>query len=1022
MQYNPKDVEEKIQKKWETEKIPEKIINRKEGKKFYLLDGPPYVNASPHVGHIKTTTYKDVWGKFKFMQGFKVWFQPGFDCGGLPIENKVEKKFGIREKKDIYKIGIDKFIEECKKFAIGNEKEWMDMYKKIGAWRGYLAPYLTSENYYRESGWWAVKKIYEKGLLVPGEKPNFWCPHCETVLSGYEVTDAYRELKSPSIFITFKIRDRSEYLLVWTTTPWTLPANVALCVHPNEKYVKVETKGKKIIIAEKRLEFLDELCLKYKILDRFEGKKLDGLKYEPLLDIPLQKELEKTNNAHRIILSIPLMKKRVAGKIKEKKEVEGSDEFGHLVDISTGTGIVHIAPGHGAEDHIIGEYYGLPSPSPVDEQGKLKEETGIFKNLKIDEANKQISDYLESRDLLFYKTELMHSYPVCWRCKTPLIYRKSRQWFLKLGPLKKKILKEINSVKWLPDFVKEQYSNLVQNSPDWSIVRQRFWGIPLPIWICKKCKSLKIISSREELRKKSIEDLPEDFDISVSVVDNIHLKCECGGEMERESGIMDVWFDSGIAPFASLGYPFKNKDLFESLWPVDLIDESQDQIRGWFNSLMICGISIFGEAPYKTICTNGWTLDEKGEKMSKSLGNVIWAKEAYEEIGADVLRLHLCSTNAPWESLNFSLREAKIIKNNLNTLYNLVSFVKSYFKDSNKTVDIKELSDLWLLSKINSLVKEITEDMENFRFHHATRKIVSFIINDFSRIYIKLVRDRAESEEVREVMLYTLKKVLKLLAPFTPFLSEDLYTGLFEKSVHLESWPKVDEDKINKDLEEKFEIGKEISEAINSERQKQNVRLRLPIKRATVFGSPKIKEIVEEIGEIIKILSNLKDIGFKESENVEIKPNFAKIGKKFGDKTREVADLISKMKLDDVKDKIKLGEFELEKEDLIIRQKSLEGTSFSKGYVTLDLTEDEELKEERFLRELIREIQKKRKEEKLNVLDKINLFIEDKEFIKKFEENLKKEVGAEKIVYGLKEKKGEVSYKDISLGFGFEKK
>ncbi len=1022
MLYNPKEVEEKTQERWDKEKLPEQIINRKNRKKFYLLDGPPYVNASPHVGHVKTTIYKDVWGKLKFMQGFKVWFQPGFDCGGLPIENKVEKKFGIKEKKDIKSIGVDKFIEECRKFAKGNENVWMDLYRKIGAWRGYLFPYLTSENYYRESGWWAIKKIYEKGLLVSGEKPNFWCPHCETVLSGYEVTDTYQELKTHSIFITFKVKGQDEYLLAWTTTSWTLPANVALCVHPDEKYVRIETKGRKIILAEKRLKLLDELNLKYSILDKFDGKKLEGLKYEPLLDIPLQKEIDKTEEAHRVILSIPLMKKRVASKIKVKKEIKGENEFGHLVDISTGTGIIHIAPGHGMEDNSIGEYYNLPNPSPVNEQGKLEEGTGIFECENTEKANKDILDYLESKNLLFYKTELLHSYPVCWRCKTPLIYRKSKQWFLKMDTLRPKILKEIKSVNWFPDFVEEQYSNLVQSSPDWPITRQRFWGIPLPIWICKKCKSIKIIGSREELKENAIEELSLDFDISVSVVDNIHLKCDCGGEMEREKDILDVWFDSGISPFASLGYPFKNEDLFKELWKVDLIDESQDQVRGWFNSLMVCGIALFGEAPYKTVCMNGWTLDEKGEKMSKSLGNVVWAKDAYEEIGADVLRLHLCSANAPWETLKFSMLETKIIQNNLNTLYNLVTFVNSYSKGAgDEKLNVKELPDIWLISKVNSLVKKVTEDLENFRFHYAIRKTIDFIVNDFSRIYIKLVRDRAESPEVRKIILYVLNKILKILAPVAPFISDELYNNLFEKSVHLESWPEPDKTKINSELEEKFEIAKEISKAANSERQKHSVRLKLPIKKATVFGSTKIKEVIDETKETIKSLSNLKEIEFKESENVEIKPNFAKIGKKFGAKTKEVAKLISKMKPEDLKDEIELGEFKIKRDDLVVRQRGAEGTIFSKGYVILDLTEDKGLKEERFLRELIREIQKARQEEKLNVLDKITLFLENKEFIKKFEDELKKEVRAEKIIYGLKEKKLEASYKDLNLGFGFER-
>jgi isoleucyl-tRNA synthetase len=1023
MLYNPKEVEEIVLKKWEKDKVPEKIVEFKGENKFYLLDGPPYVNDKPHVGHILTTTFKDIWGKLKKMQGFDVWFQPGFDCGGLPIENKVEQKLNIKEKSDILKIGVEKFIEECNKFARGNEKAWMNLYKKLGAWRAYLKPYLTSDNYYKESGWWAIKKIYEKGLLIKGEKPNFWCPRCETVLSGYEVTDAYKDISSPSIFVKFKIKNKEEFLLAWTTTPWTLPANVALCVHPNEKYVKVKVDSEILILAKKRLEVLDELNKKYEILEEFEGKELDGLKYEPLLDIPLQKELEKNENAHRVVMSIRIIKRRVAGKVKAKKGVEEEEEISHLVDISTGTGIIHIAPGHGLEDFKLGEYYNLPSPSPVDEKGKLDKSTGVFYGKKVEEANNEIINYLRDKNLLLHSSTIIHSYPLCWRCKTPLIYRKSAQWLLKLEPIKDKILKEIEEVKWLPSYVKEQFRNVIETAPDWAITRQRFWGIPLPIWICNKCKKIKVIGSRKELKENAIEKIDENFDILTSVVDKIHLKCECNGIMERENAVLDVWFDSGIAPFASLGYPLKNKDLFESLYPVDLVDEGQDQIRGWFYSLMLCGVSIFGNAPYKAVCCNGWTLDEKGEKMSKSIGNVIWGEEAYNKLGADLLRLYISQSNAPWETRRFSFKEANILQNKLNILWNLVSFIESYSEKEIKfdtEFEIENLYDEWLISKVNSLVKEVTEDYENFKFHYASRKILDFIVNDFSRVYIKLIRDKINDNKIK-LMTYVLEKVLKLLAPILPFITDFIYNKFSNNSIHLSNWPEVEKDRINKNLEEKVRLAQEIASAINSERQKQGIKLRLPIKKAFIYGLKKIEKDVEEIKEIIKILSNLKDVEFRESKNIMIKPNFARIGKKFGERTKEVANLISKLKPEDIKDKFKLGDFELEKEDLIIRQENVEGSMFSEGYVVLDLEEDEELKKERFLRELIREIQKARKKEGLKVLDNIALFLEDKSFARDFKEELKKEVRATKIIYELKNEKGEVSYKDLNLKFGFEK-
>jgi isoleucyl-tRNA synthetase len=1025
MQYNPKEIEKIISKKWEKEKIPERIVKFKGKNKFYLLDGPPYVNDKPHAGHVMTTTFKDIWGKIKKMQGYDVWFQPGFDCGGLPIENKVEQKLKVKTKSDILKIGIDKFIQECNKFAKGNESHWLGLYKKIGAWRGWVEPYLTSENYYKECGWWAIKEIYKKGLFVKGKKPNFWCPRCETVLSGYDVTDSYKDISSPSIFIKFKVKGKDEFLLAWTTTPWTLPANVALCVHPDEKYVKVKVVGDILILAKERLKLLDELNKKYEIVEEFEGKNLEGIEYESLLDIPLQKELNNNKNAHKVILSIPIIKKRVAGKIKAKKKIEDKkeDEFGHLVDVSTGTGIVHIAPGHGAEDNKLGEHYNLPNPSPVDEKGKMEEETGIFSGKSVEEANEDILKYLKEKNSLFYSESIVHSYPLCWRCKTPLIYRKSTQWFLKLNPIRNKILNELEKIKWLPAHVEEQFRNVLETAPDWAITRQRFWGIPLPIWNCKKCNKIKVISSRKELTKNAIEKLDENFDISVSVVDKIHLKCGCGGEMERENAVLDVWFDSGIAPFASIGYPFKNKELFETLYPIDLIDESQDQVRGWFYYLTLCGMALFDKVPYKTVCYNGWTLDEKGEKMSKSIGNVVWGEEAYRELGADLLRLYICQSNAPWETRRFSFKEAKILQNKLNILWNLVSFIESYSKKEIKFDDnfeIRNIYDRWLVSKINSLIKNTTEDYENFRFHYVARNILDFTVNDFSKLYIKLVRDEI-SENTINVMTYTLQRVLKLLAPISPFITDYLYSKFSEESVHLSKWPKVEEDKIDVKLEKNIQLAEEISTAINSERQKKGIKLRLPVKKAYIYGFKEIEKTVEDVKEMIKTLSNIKEIEFRENKNILIKPNFAKIGKKFGEKTKEVAKLISKMKPKEIRDKFKIGDFELEREDILFSRKTEEGKEFSKGYIILDLSEDENLKKERFLRELIREIQKARKEEGLNVLEDIILYLEDKEFIKKFEDELKKEVKAKKIVYELKEKKNEVKYKDLSLSFGFEK-
>ncbi|MBI5347329.1 MAG: isoleucine--tRNA ligase [Candidatus Aenigmarchaeota archaeon] len=850
--YNPKEIEKKVQKIWHEKGVAETIVQMDwKRKKFYLLDGPPYVNGMPHVGHVKTTTFKDIWGKFKYMQGFSVWFQPGFDCGGLPIENEVEKGLGVKSKSDIEeKIGIDKFIDECKKFAKGNEPVWINLYKKMGVWRGWVKPYLTSENYYLESGWWTVKQWFEKGLLIEGKKPGFWCPRCETVLSGYEVSDSYKTLEDPSIFIKFPVKGRKEYLLVWTTTPWTLAANVAIVAHPDEIYVKAKVGDDILIIAEKRLEELEKIEMDYQILEKFPGKKLERMGYDPVLKVPQQEKLKKNKNAHQVLLSVPVMKKRVAGKIKAKKMIEDGEEFGHMVTMDTGTGLVHTAPGHGDVDNKIGKYYNLPEPSPVNEKGELTAEAGDFAGLFVKNADEKIIDALRAEGLLLHSSRITHSYPLCWRCKTPLIYRMSRQWFLKLDTIREKIIKENKKVNWLPEFARERYHNLITESPDWAVTRQRYWGIPFPVWICASCRAKKVMESLDELKKESGSHVK---DLYKNTVDRITLKCECGGEMAREKDIMDVWFDSGISPWASLGYPGKNKELFEKLWTVDLIDESSDQIRGWFHTLMLCSMATFGTKPYETVCLNGWTLDEKGEKMSKSLGNVVSAEDAYNKLGADLLRLYYCYDIAPWETQKFSMKNAKELGKSVNIFWNVYNYFKTYTKLETKAYEL-QIEDMWILSKLNSLIKSTTDDLENFRFHVAGRCIVEFIVNDLSRTYIKLVRERND-RAVNFTLTETLTKLTKLMAPITPFVAEYVFYDLYGKSVHTEKWPKHDEKAIDKKLEEQMIVAEEIVTMTNSIRKDHDIKLRWPLPGLTTDAKmdKKLCTVVERLANVEKV-------------------------------------------------------------------------------------------------------------------------------------------------------------------------
>jgi len=957
-QYNPKEIEKIVRENWAKKGVIEKLTKfDMKKKKFYLLDGPPYINGIPHVGHAMTTAFKDIWGRFKLMQGYSVWLQPGFDCGGLPIENKVEKELGIQTKSDIEKIGADRFIEECNKYAKGNEPVWLNFYKNIGALRGWLNPYLTSENYYIESGWWTVKTLYEKGLLVEGTKPSFWCSHCETVLSGYEVTDSYKDVEDPSIFVKFPLGN-NEYLLVWTTTPWTLNANVAVCVHPEEIYVKAKVGEEIFILAEKRLQILD----KCEIIEKFSGKKLEGLKYKPLLDIPLQEELKKNKNAHRVVLSVPILKKKVAAKQKLKGS-EAESEFGHIVDMETGSGIVHIAPGHGDVDNRIGKHYNLPEPSPVDEKCLLTKETGKFTGIYVKKADEAIMEELESRGLLYKSERIVHSYPLCWRCKTPLIFRMSKQWFLKIDTLREKMLKENKKVNWLPDFGKERFHSILEEAPDWAVTRQRYWGIPLPVWVCEKCNSIKVIGSLKELMKESVNK-KYISDLHKNSVDKIEIKCRCKGAMKRVPDIMDVWFDSGIAPWASLGYPYKNKALFEKLWPVDLIDESQDQVRGWFYSLMFSGFATFGKRPYNNVCLNGWVLDEKGEKMAKSLGNVVLADEATNELGADLLRLYYCYENAPWDTHKFSLKNAKELGRSINILWNTYQYFKTYCKTEKKEQKMR-IEDRWLLSKLNSLIEETEKNMETFNFHLSGRAIIGFIVDDFSRTYIKLVRERSDSA-VNYTITEVFEKAMRLLAPICPFITDYIYSDLFAEFAQEKKWPSADKKIINKKLEESMIIAQEIIETSHSIRKEKGIKLRWPLHKIIIETKDSaVKKQTMDLAGIIKEMANVKIIEFGRTI------------------------------------------------------KNMQKKEFSKGIVYLDTEISDELKEEALLRELLREIQSERKKRGLIVTDRIVLTI-DNTAMKKHEKDIKEKVGASEIIYQQNEGK-EVRAEELSTKFRIEK-
>jgi len=971
-QYNHKVLEERVKEKWAKVKVPHKLQDKKK-KKFFLLDGPPYLNQVAHVGHVKTTTVKDVWAKFKQMQGFNVWLQPGFDTHGLPTENMVERDLGIKSKKEIEEMGIDKFIEACRNLVNNKEKEWLYMYKQLGAWRGWFDPYLSYQNSYIESGWWTVKRLHDRGMLVRGEKPIFWCPHCESALSGYEVTDSYADVKDPSIFVKFPIHGReNEFIVIWTTTPWTLVGNVAIVVHPNEYYVKAKVGKEILIIAEKRLKVLDDLKMKYEVVEKFLGKELNDLKYDPVFDIPVQQKLKLDQNAHRIVLSFPVMKK---------------DKFQEFVTMEEGSGAVHSAPGHGPEDYELNKHYNMPIISPVDEGGKFTKEAGEFAELFVKAADKIIVEKLEKKGVLLHFSWLIHAYPLCWRCKTPLIYRLSKQWFFKIDTIKSKMIKENEKVRWMPDWGKTRFHNWLIAAVDWCVSQQRYWGIPLPVWICDKCQAIEVIGSVQELRDRSTEKLPKEFDLHRHVVDTIQLTCKnCNSTMKRVKDTMNVWFDSGISPWASFGYPFQNKTDFEKMWPVDLICESQDQIRGWFYSLMFCGIATFDELPYKSVGLMGWVLDEKGDKMSKSLGNVVWASEGIEKLGADVLRLYYCWEVPLWEIQKFSFKTAEEIRRALNILWNSYIFFNTYQMENFKPrlTELK-VEDRWILSKLNSLIADVTKNFENFEFHDAGRKLMDFVVNDLSRFYIKLIRDRVwvtESGTSKQTALSVLNEVLitlsKLFAPITPYISEEIYQDLSGEndSVFMEQWPKGNKRFVDEVLEEQMEIAKKIIESSLSARQQTNIKLRWPIGSVIIVSDEKkVIYSVKNLKEILLQLSHAKDISV-----VKEKPD---------------------------------GEFS--------------EADFDFGKLLISKKLDKKLLEEALIREIVREVQSLRKQNKFNVKEVIRLSLSSDETTNKVLnshlKDLMKEVGARDVSIGeLKgQYKGEIKFEEVKIQIAFDK-
>jgi isoleucyl-tRNA synthetase len=956
--YNPIELEKKILEFWEKNKLFEKSMKLRKGNKtFSFYDGPPTANNPMGVHHAWGRTYKDLYLRFKTMHGFDTRKQPGFDCQGLWVEVGVEKELGFTTKKDIEKFGLDKFTEKCEQTVNKWVKIWIELSKKLGMWMDWDNPYLTMSDENIEMVWYFLKKCWEKNWLYIGNRSLPWCPRCGTSLSQHEVSSGYAEVTHTSVFLKFPITGKkNEFLLVYTTTPWTLPADVAAAVHPDLTYVKVKQNNEIYILAESLLSALDG---SYEILEKFKGKDLEGTVFiGPLQDLPLQK-----NVVHKVILS-------------------------DIVSGEEGTGIVHIAPGHGPEDFELGIRFKLPILCPVDESGNLDSTTDWLAGKNVKEANKLILNDLQKRGLIYKIADIKHSYPLCWRCKEELIYRTEEGWFIKASEIRSKLIKEAKELKVFPEWAQKSMLDWLTNLRDWNISRKRYYGLPLPFWKCDN-GHLEVIGTRDELKKKAIKGLDQLKELHRPWIDNVVLKCpKCKKEMKRIPEVGDCWLDAGVVPFSTLNY-LNDKKYWKRWFPADFVTEMHEQVRLWFYSMLFISTTLVNRRPYNSFLAHGMVLDEKGKEMHKSWGNVIWAEEALNKIGADIMRWMYCSQN-PGVSLSFGYTPARDVQKTLNVLFNTAKYVQTYCDANNyKPKKAKlDLASKWIFSRLETAKTNVTNYLDELKPHLAVRELEEFFLNDFSRFYIHVIRSKVkpghESKDKQTVLctLYdVMLETLKLLSPFTPFLTESLYQDFFRKfekteSIHLTDWPKPNKKLINKKLEEDMEIAEKIIEASLAARQLSKLKLRWPIQEVVIVSKDKkIAPAVKNVKEVLLAMCNTKSIK--------------------------------------VLDREPKGEFS--------------SVEFDFGKVLVPTKLDEKLLEEAMVRELIREVQEMRKKNNFQVKEHILLTLnsnkETNQLLKKHESLLAKEVGASKIIVGKLEGefKGKLNFEDKTVDISFSK-
>ena len=970
--------EKKIGESWGgVNKITERQIENRQGcENFVFYDGPATANGMPGVHHILAKLLKDTFCKYKTMKGYRVLRKIGWDTHGLPVEVQVEKELGFNGKNDIEKYGIKEFNEKCRESVWKNEKAFREFTEELGQFIDLEHPYITYDNNYIETEWWILKKFFDKGLIYDGLKILPYCPRCGTGLASHEVAQGYKEVSVNTVTVPFKLKKMDNtYLLVWTTTPWTLMANVAACVNPNEEYVKCASKGYNFIVAKKLANKV--LGDEYEVVEEYLGKDLEYMEYEQLL---------------------PIVK------------VPGHAFFITCADYVTmedGTGIVHIAPAFGQDDYEVGLKYNLPMINPVDEAGCYKE--GPWKGrLVVDsELELEIIKYLAGEDKLFKKQKMVHNYPHCWRCKTPLVYYSKPSLYIKVTAFKDKIVEANKRVNWYPEFVGEKrFGNWLENLNDWAISRNRYWGTPIPLWRCE-CGHDEMIGSRKELCEKAIEKIDEGIELHRPYVDDVHIKCpKCGKAMTRVKDVIDCWFDSGSMPFAQYHYPFENKELWKEQFPADFISEGIDQTRGWFYSLIVISTFLEGCAPYKNVLVNDLVLDKFGQKMHKSKGNAVEPFNVLHKYGADATRFYMLYASPVWTPLKFDEEGIKeILSKTFNTLKNTYTFFQMYANADNldpkdfvvNYEDIDEI-DKWLLSKYNKLVEYVNNAMDEYDLNKVTREINNFLNEDLSNWYIRRNRRRfwgSELNNSKKAVYQTTYQVLeglcRLMAPISPFITEEIYRNLTGcESVHLADYPEADKTKYQDKIEEKMDLVRDLISLGRNAREEAKIKVRQPI--SEVIIDSKNKSVISDLVDLIKEELNVKEVVFEDNLATYIKfivkPNFKEVGKILGPKIKEFQEVLSKLSIDEVNklrndEKIVVvlsgEEFTIESGMVDIRVESKEGfdaTYKDNNFIVLNTVLTDELINEGLARETISKIQQIRKNNGFDIADRVKVYYE----------------------------------------------